>query len=187
VSSLDLPGLIAAVRAIDPENYGPGNVGRMMTDVRIGSAEVAPNLQVAQGRYTRNLVYACDDFEVAILCWDKAAASPVHDHAGQHCWFTTLEGSFDVEDYRCVAGGSREGYARVEKTGVSQCVRAGVPDYRYGANEIHRVAVTPGYNRAISLHIYSKPLASCMVFDPLHDRCARRVLTYDRSIETLFR
>jgi hypothetical protein len=179
VSSLDLCGLVSALRSLNGDRFRPENIGRLLVDVRFGSAGVGNYIHFARGRYLRNLVYACDDFEVAVLCWDRDAASPIHDHAGQHCWFTTLEGSFDVEDYRRVSGGFQEGHARVERTGLSQCVYDGSPDYRHGENEVHRVAVSPGWDRAISLHIYSKPLASCLIFDDKAQRCVRKTLTYD--------
>jgi cysteine dioxygenase len=178
-SASDLAGLVSVIRSFSPSEYGPETVGRLLADVRLTPANLAPYLNFRAGGYTRNLVFICDDFEVAVLCWSHNAVSAIHDHAGQHCWFTTLEGSFDVDEYRRLAGGLREGYARLEQTGTLRCVSMGAPDYRHGDNEIHRVAVSPDQERAISLHVYAKPLNSCLTFDCDTQRCMERALQYD--------
>jgi hypothetical protein len=178
-SASDLTGLVSVLRSFKPSEYGAETVGRLLADVRLTPADLSPYLNFKDGGYTRNLVFICDDFEVAVLCWSRDAVSPIHDHAGQHCWFTTLEGSFDVVEYRRLAGGLREGYARLEQTGTLRCVCTGAPDYRHGDNDIHRVAVSPDRERAVSLHVYAKPLNSCLTFDYDAQRCMRRVLHYD--------
>jgi cysteine dioxygenase len=178
-SASDLAGLVSVLRSFDPSEYGPETIGRLLADVRLTSANLAPYINFKESGYTRNLVFICDDFEVTVLCWSRNAMSAIHDHAGQHCWFTTLEGSFDVDEYRRLAGGHREGYARLEQTGTLRSVSVGAPDYRHGDNDIHRVAVSPGHERAISLHVYAKPLDSCLTFDNDTQRCMRRVLRYD--------
>ena len=45
---------------------------------------------------------------------------------------------------------------------------------------IHRIVNKGEWNeRAASLHIYSRPIDSCVVFDLENQRCFRRDLTYD--------
>jgi cysteine dioxygenase len=132
------------------------------------------------------MLFRNSNFEMLILCWDAGVFSPVHDHAGQHCWFTTLEGAFDVDEYRRLSGGRHEGYARLEQTGTILGVRMGQPDYRYQGSDIHRVAISVDQARAVSLHVYAKPLSTCLVYDREVDRCMRRELGYDTvSIEKI--
>ena len=181
-----LSELVSAVSAIDPEEYGPLNVGRMLAELRLKPHDVTPYLHFKKGTYTRNLIFRNSNFEALILCWDAGVSSPVHDHAGQHCWFTTLEGSFDIDEYRRLSGGRCEGYAQLEQTGRVLGVRAGQPDYRYRGIDIHRVSTSPDQPSAVSLHIYAKPLSTCLVYDCETNRCLRRDLTYDTvSVEKI--
>ncbi len=177
-----LSALVAAVRAIDPKEYGPSNIGRMLAEVRLEPNEIAPYLHFQVDRYTRNLLFRDANFEVLILCWAAGVSSPVHDHGGQHCWFTAIEGAFDVDEYRRLSGGRHEGYARLEHTGTVVGIRAGQPDYRYEENDIHRVAVSADGRRAVSLHVYAKPISTCLVYDCETDLCVRRELSYDTAV-----
>lgn len=178
--------LVAAVGGIDPEEYGPSNIGRMLSDLRLNPHEFAQHLHFKPDTYTRNLVFRNSNFEVLVLCWDAGVTSPVHDHAGQHCWFTTLEGAFDVDEYRRLSGGRREGCARLQQTGRVVGVRMGQPDYRYRDIDIHRVSTSADQPRAVSLHVYAKPLATCLVYDCEKNRCSLRELRYDTvSVEKI--
>ena len=174
-----LSALVAAVRAIDPDEYGPPNIGRMLVELQLSPSEVAPYVLFEPDRYTRNLIFRNANFEVLILCWAAGVASPVHDHAGQRCWFSAIEGAFDVDEYRRLSGGRHEGYARLEQTGTLLGIRTGQPDYRYGENDIHRVATAANQGPAVSLHVYARPFSTCLVYDCERDRCMRRELSYD--------
>jgi cysteine dioxygenase len=181
-----LAELIASLRNIEPTQYRPDNIGRMLAELRLEPREWSPYVLFEKGRYTRNLLYRNSDFEVLLLCWDTGASSPVHDHAGQQCWFTTLEGAFDIDEYRRISGGLQEGYARILQTGTTTSVRSGEPDYRYQGNDIHRVSIAGDQTRALSLHVYARPIAECLIYDCEGDRCMRRELRYDKiSQETI--
>jgi cysteine dioxygenase len=179
MSGLDVAGLVRNLRSIDPSQYGPDTVGRLLADVRFGVAAVKSYLSFRERSYTRNLVFKNDDFEVAVLCWDAGATSPVHDHAAQHCWQMALEGTFDVENYARSVGGFAEGYARLDRLDTVCGLSLGQPDYRYGDNEVHRVLVSPSQSGAVSLHVYAKPLTSCLVYDYEGRRCSYQPLDYD--------
>ena len=175
----DLAELVRTIRALDPGAYGPQNIGQLLADVDFGVEAVKPYMTFRKGLYTRNLVFQNDDVEVAILCWDAASATPVHDHASQRCWMTSLQGSFDVENYERAVGGVREGYARLRLTSTFEGMQRGQPDYRYLENDIHRVRVSPDAAGAVSLHVYAKPIASCLVFDPQREYCTVQQLRWD--------
>jgi predicted metal-dependent enzyme (double-stranded beta helix superfamily) len=179
MSGSDVADFVRNLRSIDPTQYGPDNVGRLIADVRFGVEAVKPYLSFRERCYTRNLVFKNDDFEVAILCWDAGAVSPVHDHSAQRCWQTALEGTFDVENYSRVAGGLAEGYARLDRLDTVYGLRTGQPDYRYGDNDVHRVSVSPSQSHAVSLHVYAKPLTACLVYDYEGQRCSYQRLGYD--------
>lgn len=176
---LDLPDFVRTLRSFDPAQYGPENVGRLLAGVPAGVDALKPYMSFRPEGYTRNLIYKNENFEVAVLCWDAAAVSPVHDHAAQRCWFTTLEGAFDVENFGRAVGGHAEGYARLYHIDTVRGLRNGQPDYRFGDNDVHRVLVTPGEGRAVSLHVYARPITSCLIYDLDARCCTRQRLDYD--------
>ena len=101
-----------------------------------------------------------------------SAVSPVHDHGGQECWFLPIEGAFDTEDYRLDRGGI---YLESARAGVRSL------DYRPGSRQIHRVRVAVGFERAVSLQVYARPVDECLVFDLAGRRVISQRMYYDES------
>lgn len=112
-----------------------------------------------------------------LLNWDAGAASPIHDHGGQHCWMVVLDGELEVENYARTDRGDVAGYARIEARDA-QTLGAGAIDMRSGPFDLHRVAA-PHRAPAVSLHVYAAPLNEYFVYDPLSDRCERAAGAYD--------
>lgn len=177
--TVDLPGLAAALRAVRPEEFGPSRLNPLLEGILLDPASVAPYVRFKEGAYTRSLVYADERFELMVLSWEAGSASTIHDHMGQQCWFVAHSGSFEIENYRLVAGGGRPGYARVDKLNTEAGVTAGMPDYRGLDNEIHRVCVPKSAGRAVSVHVYAQPIRHCLIFDAGRQRCVEKALTFD--------
>lgn len=49
-------------------------------------------INFSERRYTRNLVYKSDLFDVYIICWNNKQESPIHDHASNGCVMKILQG-----------------------------------------------------------------------------------------------
>ena len=178
---LALAEFAASLREIRAEEFGPAKLNPMLASLELSPASVEPYLQWRPGSYTRNLVCKYPEFELIVLCWEGGSVSAIHDHAGQQCWFVSHAGRFVVEDFALSAGGLQEGYARVVPAAIDSNVTVGMPDYRApGANEIHRVSVPAG-ERAISIHVYAKPISHCLVFEESNQRCINRTLDYDNA------
>jgi predicted metal-dependent enzyme (double-stranded beta helix superfamily) len=155
---MDLAALVRRLRELRPAEYGPENIGVMLRDVRPDAGKLAPYLLKRQHGYTRNLVFADEYIEVLVLHWDSGATTPIHDHAGQKCWFVATTGNFDVENYRRTTGGYSPGYASIAAIDSVKGLSSGEPDYRYGDEDIHRVTVSEGCAEAVSIHVYTRPL-----------------------------
>ena len=52
--------------------------------------------------YTRNLVFATENFEVMVVCWKKGQASRIHSHSGSQCWMIPLYGRIEEELYTLI-------------------------------------------------------------------------------------
>lgn len=121
--------------------------------------------------YTRNLVHRCGTYELLLLAWGAGQSSPIHDHAGQNCWMAVLDGDMEEVHLRANEGGGPPIAAPPRRFQPGQVA--------YIADEIalHIVRPAPG-SSAISLHLYSNPIDSCRVYDPLNGAVDRIEVGY---------
>ncbi|MBK7645538.1 MAG: cysteine dioxygenase family protein [Planctomycetes bacterium] len=123
--------------------------------------------------YTRNLVARNEHFEMLVLCWSAGQESPIHDHAGQHCFMAVLEGRIEELQYE-VPAGSDGGALRC--TGARVYERGQVA-YIHDRIALHRVRPHGGHP-AVSLHLYARPIDVCRVFDEASGAVLSRQLIY---------
>jgi len=146
-------------------------------------------------RHTRNKIFRNDLIEVMLICWPAGAITPLHTHNGQLGWMTMIEGKLRVENYRkvdcnrpenqqvvgldCLAGATR---IEMEHLHDELAVPGGPLNTVDKTQTIHRILNLAEWNeRAVSMHVYSLPIDSCVVFDMDAQRCYRRDLKYDNE------
>ena len=141
----------------------------------IEPASLEKHIHWGPGRYTRNLVHKNGDFELLVLCWDRGQAAPVHGHEGEKCFARVERGRLTLTNYRLL---SRTGDGvRLEMTGRPV---TGGPGYIDALPDIHSVANSPEFGeRAVSLHLYSRPYDECDIYDLEQGRVSRVKLKYD--------
>jgi cysteine dioxygenase len=171
--------LIDDLRARGPLERGSSEVAELLA--RCGDdLPLNPKLVSRPGSYTRTCAYRDAAFEVVLLNWATGSASPIHDHGDQHCWMLVLRGRLEVEDYVRLDPGDVPGYAHVEPCG-SRTLDAGGMDLRAGRFDLHRVAAT-SEAPALSLHVYSAPLRTFLVYDEPARRCTTAWGAYDEVL-----
>jgi cysteine dioxygenase len=154
--------LVVALRELG-EVLQPVRVAATLRGVRVDERTLAPFLTWSPGRYTRNLVVRDAAFELIALCWDKDARSAIHDHADSDCAFVLQNGAITCENYRIAwRDGSADGGCDLTRTST-RTLRAGEIDMRSGHLSVHRVGACDG--RAVTLHVYAKPIDACRQFD----------------------
>jgi cysteine dioxygenase len=132
------------------------------------------------GDYSRTCAYLDERFEVLLLNWAPGARSALHDHGGQHCWMTVLDGHLFVDNYARLDDRTVGGHAVVAPRESMQLERGDL-DVRQAAYDIHRVG-TAGPGSAVSLHVYARPLRDFLVYDELEERCAPGRSYYDAVV-----
>jgi hypothetical protein len=95
-----------------------------------------------------------------------------------------LQGRLEVRDYVRLDPGDVPGYAHVEPRG-NRLLEPGELDLRSGRFDLHRVTATPDAP-AVSLHVYSRPLRSFLVYDELARSCETMRGKYDDLLEPAF-
>ena len=124
-------------------------------------------------RYTRNLVFKNEAFELLVICWSIGQQAPVHGHEGERCWSRIEQGSLLLCNYRELS----ENPLVVQQ--INQPYR-GERGYLDGPADIHSVA-NPAMAAApaVSLHLYSHPYDQCDIYDLEKNEKRRVPLRYD--------
>jgi len=146
-------------------------------------------------RHTRNKIFRNDMIEVMLICWPVGAVTPLHTHNGQLGWMTMIEGKLLVENYKkldcnrpenqnvvgidCLAGATK---IDMEHLHNELAIPSGPLNTVDKLQTIHRIRNLAEWNEgAVSMHVYSRPIDSCVVFDMEAQRCYRRDLKYDNE------
>ncbi len=146
-------------------------------------------------RHTRNKIFRNDMIEVMLICWPVGAITPLHTHNGQLGWMTMIEGRLIVENYKkmmcnkpeneqvvgmdCLAGATQ---IEMQHLNNELAVPGGPLNTVDKTQTIHRIQNLVEWNQpAVSMHVYSRPIDSCVVFDVENQRCFRRDLKYDNE------
>jgi cysteine dioxygenase len=144
---------------------------RFLAQTPVEADSLAPYLNWDRQHYTRNLIDRTPVYELMAICWEVGQASSVHNHRDQNCWMAVPIGRLQVENFHLVhqdlAGGkcSLEALNTVEMNLSHPC--AVDP-----ADPVHRVVNPREFNRrAVSLHVYSRPFDSCVVYSPEQGTC----------------
>ena len=114
--------------------------------------------------YTRNLIYKDDRFEIMAICWEQGQASAVHNHSDQKCWMMVPVGRLTGQNFAVDEIDESKSYCKLRETDrfeLSDCLAAKVEL----EEPIHQILNLAEYaERAVSLHIYSRPYASCLSY-----------------------
>lgn len=148
------------------------------------STPVAPNslepyLTWDRQHYTRNLIDKTPLYELMAICWEVGQGSSVHNHRDQNCWMAVPVGRLLVENYRVISQKLEEGTCELE-TAATVEMNSTRPCAVDPLEPVHRVYNPREFNqRAVSLHVYSRPFDSCVVYSPEQHTCGEVKLHYN--------
>ena len=121
----------------------------------------------SKGSYTRNLIYRNDVFECMAICWEVGQFSRIHNHRDQNCWMSAPIGRLKVQNFRVDdrhSGGDHCGTCSLVPTDIYE-MDAAHPAYVNPLEPVHQVLNLAEYKqRAVSIHVYSKPFDTCEVY-----------------------
>ncbi len=118
----------------------------------------------SKGNYTRNLIYRNNVFECMTICWEIGQHSRIHNHRDQNCWMSAPIGRLRVQNYRVEQRDAAHGTCKIIPTDIYD-LDATHPAHVNPMEPVHEVMNLPEFNeRAVSIHIYSKPFDNCEVY-----------------------
>jgi cysteine dioxygenase len=140
---------------------------------------LAPYLSWDRQHYTRNLIDKTPLYELIAICWEVGQGSSVHNHRDQNCWMSVPIGRLLVENYRVVHQSLEDGKCKLETADTVE-MNPACPCAVNPLEPVHRVYNPREFNqRAVSLHVYSRPFDTCVVYSPEQGTCGEIKLHYN--------
>ena len=176
--SVPVEEFLGGLRAIPEEDFRVGHVYEYLRRNPVDSESLRPYLFFSPNRYTRNLIYKNQLFELLAICWDVGQCSNIHNHQEQNCWMTIPLGRLRVQNYRVTELDEKSSYCRVEKTDAFD-LHPQNPGEVDREEPVHQVLNLGEFNqRAVSLHIYSRPFDRCLIYSPARNEYKEMLLRY---------
>ena len=142
-----------------------------MQSTPVAPDTLTPYLTWDRQHYTRNLIDKTTLYELIAICWEVGQISSVHNHRDQNCWMAVPIGRLLVENYRVVAQKLDQGTCHLETADTVE-MNAEHPCAVDPLEPVHRVLNPREFNqRAVSLHVYSRPFDTCVVYSPEQGTC----------------
>ena len=128
--------------------------------------------------YTRNLIDKTPIYELIAICWEVGQVSLVHNHREQNCWMSVPVGRLLVENFHLLSQDLDHGRSQLKPTDTIE-MNPSHPCAVNPRDPVHRVVNAKQFGeRAVSLHIYSRPFDTCVVYSPEQGTCGVIKLHY---------
>jgi len=156
-----------------------GQILKFLESMPVAPDTLTSYLTWDRQHYTRNLIDRTPLYELIAICWEVGQGSSVHNHRDQNCWMTVPVGRLLVENYRVISQKPEEGTCSLE-TAETLEMNPFHPCAVDPLEPVHRVYNPLEFNqRAVSLHVYSRPFDTCVVYSPEQGTCGEIKLHYN--------
>lgn len=144
----------------------------------VDPGSLAPFLWWDERHYTRNLIEKTPMFELLAVCWEVGQASSIHNHRDQYCWMAVPVGRLMVQNYRVISKDLAAQRCRLEATDAVE-MNERRPCAVDPTEPVHSVRNPREWaQRAVSLHVYSRPFDSCEIYSIEDGTCRDIRLSY---------
>jgi len=164
MKTVQIDNLINGLKSISDDEFTCDNVYQFLSDNPIEVESIVRYFHWSPSFYTRNLIYKDERFEMLAICWEAGQQSTIHNHAEQKCWMTVPIGRLKGQNFGVVDMDESRNYCKLVETDsfeLADCLSAKVEL----EEPIHQILNLPEYSeRAVSVHIYSKPFDKCISY-----------------------
>jgi cysteine dioxygenase len=163
----------------EPAFIRTDEIVQFLESTPVAPDSLVPYLTWDRQHYTRNLIDKTSLYELIAVCWEIGQGSSVHNHREQNCWMAVPIGRLLVENYRVISQKLEEGTCNLE-TAETLEMNSTHPCAVDPLEPVHRVYNPREFNqRAVSLHVYSRPFDTCVVYSPERRTCGEIKLHYN--------
>jgi cysteine dioxygenase len=172
--------LVESLRQLPESAFVPTEpIRRFLQETPVNPDSLAPYLTWNRQHYTRNLIDRTPLYELMAICWEVGQASSVHNHRDQNCWMAVPIGRLLVENFHLVSQDVEGGVCRLEPLNTVE-MNVAQPCAVNPADPVHRVLNPSEFGqRAVSLHVYSRPFDRCVVYSPDQGTCGEIQLHFN--------
>lgn len=178
MKTVKINDLVGELCQISDEEFKCDNVYQFLSENPVDMDSLSSYIFWSRNFYTRNLIHKDERFELMVICWEKGQVSKIHNHADQMCWMMVPQGKLRGQNFRAVEINEETGFCKLEETDrfdLSDCLAAKVEL----EEPIHQILNLPEFDeRAVSIHIYSKPFNKCLTYCRDTDRFSEVSLSY---------
>ncbi|HME36733.1 MAG TPA: cysteine dioxygenase family protein [Candidatus Sulfotelmatobacter sp.] len=180
VKAVSIQTLVDGLRKLPEPAFGLTEpVRRFLQDTPVSAESLAPYLTWDRQHYTRNLIDRTPLYELMAICWEVGQFSSVHNHRDQNCWMAVPIGRLQVENFHLIHQDLQQGRCGLEPTNTVE-MNLSHPCAVDPADPVHRVVNPREFNqRAVSLHVYSRPFDTCVVYAPEQGTCGEIQLHFN--------
>lgn len=178
--TIPIDKLVSGLRQLPESAFSPIEpIRRFLQDNPVNAESLGPYLTWDRQHYTRNLIDRTPLYELMAICWEIGQVSSVHNHRDQNCWMAVPIGRLLVENFHLVDQDLQGGRCRLEPLNTVE-MNISQPCAVDPADPVHRVLNPRDFGeRAVSLHVYSRPFDTCVVYSPEQGTCGEIQLHFN--------
>ena len=179
VKQTPIHDFVAELRKFPAPAFDPTEqIRQFLQDNPINPDSLAPYLCWDRQHYTRNLIDKTLLYELIAICWEVGQASSVHNHRDQNCWMAVPIGRLLVENFHVIHQDIAGGKCTIQSTETVE-MNVSHPCAVDPLEPVHRVFNPREFNqRAVSVHVYSRPFDTCIVYSAEQGTCGEIQLHY---------
>ncbi|HUJ93617.1 MAG TPA: cysteine dioxygenase family protein [Terriglobales bacterium] len=180
IRQVSIQDLVTDLRKFPESAFqGTSEILRFLEIAPVAPDTLASYLTWDRQHYTRNLIDKTPLYELIAICWEPGQVSSVHNHRDQNCWMAVPIGRLLVENYRTISQDIDRGVCKLEMAETVE-MNFDHPCAVDPLEPVHRVRNPRELNqRAVSLHVYSRPFDTCVVYSPEQGTCGVIKLHYN--------
>lgn len=144
--------LITVLKETEAENYVS-----IAKNMQLPLSDFEKYIHFKEDGYARNCIVKTDAFELILICWKGKDFTPVHCHNNQKCWVYMVDGNMTELRFKQNEDGT------LTETNKLNIV-SGNLTYMDDSMGFHLLKNT-SEQKAITLHLYMKPVEFCNVFN----------------------
>jgi len=180
VQLVSIQEFVAGLRRFPEAAFnGTGTIQDYLVQHPVDPASLTPYLFWDRQHYTRNLIDATPLYDLIAICWEAGHHSSIHNHRDQNCWMAVPFGRLLVQNYHVLFQDLAAGKCDLRPTDIVE-MNAANPLAVNPAEPVHKVYNPREFGeRAVSLHVYSRPFDSCDVYSEEQHTCGEIKLSYN--------
>jgi cysteine dioxygenase len=177
---LSIQDFVTELRKFPEKAFGQaGELLEFLQHTGVEPDTLKPYLTWDRQHYTRNLIDKTPLYELIAICWEVGQVSSVHNHRDQNCWMVVPIGRLMVENFHLAYQDVDHGRCQLTPTDRVE-MNPTHPCAVNPSDPVHRVVNPKEFGqRAVSLHIYSRPFDTCVVYSPEQGTCGVIKLHYN--------